>query len=102
MGTMRYLAGSVALGAALVAAGCVSTMSSMDPASMAKGSGCCGMCAMMTEKSASMGGMIMPAKPQGGGLLPPTEKSAAGPSCGEGGCGGGMGEGCCCSVMKKG
>ena len=58
-------------------------MGSMDHASMAKAGGCCcGMGAMTAEKPATMGGMSMPAKPQGGGLLPPTEKTAAGPSCG--------------------
>jgi hypothetical protein len=40
---------------------------------MAKEGGCCGMCAMMAEKPATMGEMSMPAKPQEGGLLPPTE-----------------------------
>jgi len=99
MRAMRYLAGTVVLGAVLAAGGC-SSMMPMDHSSMAKGGGCCGMCAMMAEKPQAMGGMTMPAKPQSGGILPPTEKSASGPSCGEGSCGG-MSGGCCCSGMKK-
>lgn len=63
---------------------------------MAKGGGCCGMCGMMEEKPATMGGMSMPAKQQGGQLLPPTEKPATGLSCGDGGCGDG---GCSCCGM---
>ena len=102
MNTMRYLAGTVALSAVLGAGGCIS-MGSMDHASMAKGGGCCcGVGAMMAEKPATMGGMSMPAKPPGGGLLPPTEKSAAGPSCGDGSCGGMEGGCSCCGMMKKG
>ncbi len=100
MSKMRYLAGTVALGAVLAAGGC-SSMMPMDHSSMAQGGGCCGMCAMMAEKPQAIGGMSMPAKPQGGGLLP-TEKSAAGPSCGDGGCGGIEGGCSCCGMMKKG
>ena len=65
---IRYLTGTVTLVVVLAAGGCVS-MGAMEHASMAKGGGCCcGMGAMTAEKPAPMGGMSMPAKPQGGGL----------------------------------
>jgi len=101
METMRHLAGTAVLGAVVATGGC-SSMMPMDHTFMAKGGNCCcGMGAMTAEKPSTMGGMSMPAKPQGGGLLPRTEKSAAGPSCGDGGCGGMEGGCSCCGEMMK-
>ena len=74
----------------------------MDHSSMAMKNGCCGMCAMMSDKGAAMSGMGGIDKPKSSGLLPPSDKSAAAPTCGDGGCGGSAGTCSCCGMMKKG